>query len=117
MGGLPHVQPTLKSEQADQPVSDSWPIGRRVAIGREIRPRNLRSHKVVLGQLSFDSAVSRGRPVDLRGLGWMSTILLALTPFGIVHICQWLGRARRKTVKRHPRCQWSYLGFPCDRAP
>jgi CubicO group peptidase (beta-lactamase class C family) len=44
MGSLPHVRLTLKSEQADQPVSDSWPIGRRVAIGREIRPRNLRSH-------------------------------------------------------------------------
>jgi small subunit ribosomal protein S1 len=33
-----------KGERSDRPVSDSWPIGHRVATGPEIRPRDLRSH-------------------------------------------------------------------------
>ncbi len=35
--------------------------------------------------VSFDSEVSRVQPADLSRLGWMSTSLLVLTPFGIAN--------------------------------
>lgn len=46
MEDLSHVWLTPTSEQAAQPVSVPWPIGHAMATGREIRPADLRSHKV-----------------------------------------------------------------------